>query len=43
MTEWAKEIESGEGRETMVNFYNGGRGGENIIGTYQEGTLYKTR
>ncbi len=45
MEGWAKEIEASEGggRPVMINFYNGGRGAENMIGSYQGGTLYRTR
>lgn len=46
METWAKEVEraKGDGKSAvMVNFYNGGRGAQNMIGSYQGGTLFKTR
>ena len=46
MVGWAKFIESIEGdgrRSVMINFYNGSRAPENLVGSYQGGEMLTTR
>ena len=45
METWSKDIEAREGDTgaVLVNFYNGGKKADNLIASYQGGTLYLTR